>query len=98
MMSAAHSFPSIEQQAFDIDRLIELEAAAALGSAEAQYEIACMVLEGRGVPRDVKFATAWFGCASILCMGVFFGIVIFSGSCAQMHACEAHGYLPLGSW
>ena len=52
----------MEQQADDIDRLTELEAAAALGSVEAQYEIACMVLEGRGVPRDVRFATAWFGC------------------------------------
>lgn len=55
--------PSMEQQAHDIDRLTELEAAAALGSAGAQYEIACMVLEGRGVPRDIRFATKWFGCA-----------------------------------
>lgn len=63
-MRSMPSMPSIEQQAFDIDRLTDLEAAAALGSSEAQYEIACMVLEGRGVPRDVGFATAWFGCAS----------------------------------
>lgn len=64
MLSATQSMPSMEQQAHDIDRLSELEAAAALGSAKAQYEIACMVLEGRGVPPDVRFATAWFGCAA----------------------------------
>jgi hypothetical protein len=60
---SSRSVPTQEQQEYDINRLTELESAAALGSAEAQYEIACMILEGRGVPRDVKFATAWFGYA-----------------------------------
>jgi hypothetical protein len=65
---SSRSVPTQEQQEYDINRLTELESAAALGSAEAQYEIACMILEGRGVPRDVKFATAWFGYVRSFCM------------------------------
>jgi hypothetical protein len=71
----------MEQQAHDISRLAELESAAALGSAEAQYEIACMVLEGRGVPRDVKFATAWFGYVRSFCMLRMTTLVTVSSCC-----------------
>lgn len=46
----------------DIERLGVLEQRAAQGSAEAQYEVACMLLEGRGVPRDREFGVSWLKC------------------------------------
>lgn len=46
----------------DIERLGALEQRAAQGCAEAQYEVACMLLEGRGVPRDREFGVSWLKC------------------------------------
>lgn len=46
----------------DLERLGVLERAAARGDADAQYEVACMLLDGKGVPRDAKFAMAWLEC------------------------------------
>eukprot|EP00892_Ulva_mutabilis_P005512 jgi/Ulvmu1/3332/UM155_0015.1 len=43
----------------DIERLAGLEQAAARGSTDAQFEVACMLLEGRGVPRDSAFGISW---------------------------------------
>lgn len=59
----------------DIERLSVLEQKAAQGSADAQFEVACMLLDGRGVPRDRDFGVEWLKCVPPLCATVFVNIL-----------------------